>query len=97
MKQISCFSLIFICVLLFSHSTTCTRILSAYQGEQKVLKANGITHAASSIKTKEYDDLFGLMGLEECADHKDEECLKRRVVAEAHLDYIYTQHHKPKG
>ncbi|KAK3003331.1 hypothetical protein RJ639_020160 [Escallonia herrerae] len=37
-----------------------------------------------------------LMGLEEC-DGKDEDCLSRRVAAEAHLDYIYTQHHKPKG
>lgn len=35
-----------------------------------------------------------LMGLEKCHEN-DEECLKRRMVAEAHLDYIYTQHHKP--
>lgn len=35
-----------------------------------------------------------LMGLEKCGD-KDEECHRRRMVAEAHLDYIYTQHQKP--
>lgn len=35
-----------------------------------------------------------LMGMEDCGN-EDEECLKRRVLAEAHLDYIYTQHHKP--
>lgn len=33
------------------------------------------------------------MGMEEC-ENEDEECLKRRVLEEAHLDYIYTQHHK---
>lgn len=38
--------------------------------------------------------LLQLMGLEVCVDG-DEDCLKRRVIAEAHLDYIYTQHHKP--
>jgi len=35
-----------------------------------------------------------LMGLEVCRGG-DEECFKRRIIAEAHLDYIYTQHHKP--
>lgn len=28
------------------------------------------------------------------AEGDEEECLKRRMIAEAHLDYIYTQHHK---
>ncbi|CAN6586948.1 hypothetical protein C1H46_020897 [Malus baccata] len=40
------------------------------------------------------DDLVNLMGAEEC-DENDEECLQRRMIAEAHLDYIYTQNHKP--
>ncbi|KAM2685811.1 hypothetical protein EV2_008772 [Malus domestica] len=40
------------------------------------------------------NDLVNLMGSEEC-DEKDEECLRRRMIAEAHLDYIYTQNHKP--
>lgn len=36
------------------------------------------------------------MGSEwESCDDKDEECQKRRMTAEAHLDYIYTQHNKP--
>lgn len=35
-----------------------------------------------------------LMGMEEC-EKEDGECLKRRIITEAHLDYIYTQHHKP--
>ncbi|KAA8518619.1 hypothetical protein F0562_016093 [Nyssa sinensis] len=93
MKQISYVSPLFVFVLLvFFHSSTYARLLPPYQGE---MKTDGIIHEGSSIKIKE-DDLFNLMGLEECAE-KDEDCLKRRVVAEAHLDYIYTQHHKPKG
>ncbi|XP_076922064.1 putative phytosulfokines 6 [Bidens hawaiensis] len=42
-------------------------------------------------------DFNEVMGLEECENNgdEDEECLKRRVLADAHLDYIYTQHHKP--
>lgn len=35
------------------------------------------------------------MGLEESCGDGDEGCEKRRMVAEAHLDYIYTQHHLP--
>jgi hypothetical protein len=35
------------------------------------------------------------MGSEECYDEKDEEWSRRRMIAEAHLDYIYTQDHKP--
>ncbi|KAF7805678.1 putative phytosulfokines 6 [Senna tora] len=34
-----------------------------------------------------------MMGMENCSSG-DEECLKRRMTMEAHLDYIYTQHHK---
>ena len=35
------------------------------------------------------------MGSDECDADKDEECYRRRMTAEAHLDYIYTQNHKP--
>lgn len=45
-----------------------------------------------------YNALQKLMGLEEYGNEdedEDEECLKRRITAEAHLDYIYTQHRKP--
>ena len=34
------------------------------------------------------------MGLENCHEN-DEICVKRRMAVEAHLDYIYTQHHNP--
>lgn len=40
------------------------------------------------------DSFEQLMGVEDC-ENGDEECLKRRIISEAHLDYIYTQHHKP--
>lgn len=37
-----------------------------------------------------------LMGSDsEGCEEQGEECLKRRMIADAHLDYIYTQHHKP--
>lgn len=36
------------------------------------------------------------LGMEECHEN-DGACLKRRMVAEAHLDYIYTQPHKPNA
>ncbi|XP_030453696.1 putative phytosulfokines 6 [Syzygium oleosum] len=59
----------------------------------------------SGVKPEEADgnlvaeatDLLNLMGMESdesCGD-QDEECLKRRMIADAHLDYIYTQNHKP--
>ncbi|RRT68669.1 hypothetical protein B296_00007556, partial [Ensete ventricosum] len=33
-----------------------------------------------------------LMGMEACEDGT-QECLERRMMSEAHLDYIYTQRH----
>ncbi|KAF8053932.1 hypothetical protein N665_1361s0002 [Sinapis alba] len=41
----------------------------------------------------EDDSVDKLMGMEYCGEG-DEECLRRRMMTEAHLDYIYTQHHK---
>ncbi|KAL6133555.1 hypothetical protein ACLB2K_065790 [Fragaria x ananassa] len=49
---------------------------------------------ASATAAADHDDIMDLVGSEECHE-KDEECLQRRMVAEAHLDYIYTQHQKP--
>uniref|UniRef100_A0A2P2L3C0 Phytosulfokine n=1 Tax=Rhizophora mucronata TaxID=61149 RepID=A0A2P2L3C0_RHIMU len=48
-----------------------------------------VTSGESAVNMEE------LMGLEACESARDEECLKRRIAAEAHLDYIYTQQHKP--
>ncbi|XWS59536.1 hypothetical protein CRYUN_Cryun08bG0130600 [Craigia yunnanensis] len=76
--------------LLCSYSTF-ARLLPQKQVE-KEFKASVITQAGLLTDTKE--DFSNLMGSEECYE-KDEECLKRRMISEAHLDYIYTQHHKP--
>ncbi|XP_022743246.1 putative phytosulfokines 6 [Durio zibethinus] len=77
--------------LLCSYSTP-ARLLPQKQGE-KQFKANGMIQAGLFTDAKE--DFSNLMGSSEECYEKDEECLKRRMIAEAHLDYIYTQHHKP--
>uniref|UniRef100_A0A7N1A0B8 Phytosulfokine n=1 Tax=Kalanchoe fedtschenkoi TaxID=63787 RepID=A0A7N1A0B8_KALFE len=35
-----------------------------------------------------------LLGAENCHS-EDVECVQRRLISEAHLDYIYTQRHRP--
>ncbi|KAJ7971497.1 Phytosulfokine [Quillaja saponaria] len=68
-------------------------LIAAKQDGKEVKAINDHTsHARSSLK--ELIDDLDVMGSEEC-DEKDEECLKRRMIGEAHLDYIYTQYHKP--
>ncbi|KAJ1419501.1 Phytosulfokine [Sesbania bispinosa] len=62
------------------------------QGEKEVKVNHDIAIAHSFPELK--DDMEELMGSEECYE-KDEESSSRRMIAEAHLDYIYTQHHKP--
>ncbi|KAL1060822.1 hypothetical protein V6Z11_1Z068200 [Gossypium hirsutum] len=42
------------------------------------------------IQADRKDDFSELMGAEECYE-KDEECVKRRMMADAHLDIFYTQ------
>ncbi|XP_050243432.1 putative phytosulfokines 6 [Quercus robur] len=78
-------------LFLFCSFLASARLLPPKQGYEEV-KANGISHAAGSLT--DLKDISDLMGLEKCGDN-DEECLQRRMIAEAHLDYIYTQHHKP--
>ncbi|CAN1201023.1 Putative phytosulfokines 6 [Linum perenne] len=54
-----------------------------------------IDHLASGSSASLEDDFSMLMGEGVVCEEKDEEeCLKRRMIAEAHLDYIYTQHQK---
>ncbi|XVF76268.1 hypothetical protein PTKIN_Ptkin13bG0252800 [Pterospermum kingtungense] len=85
-----CF-LMFILLLLCSY-TTSARLLQQNQDE-KEFKASGMIIQAGLFTDAE-EDFSNLMGSEECHE-KDEECVKRRMIAEAHLDYIYTQHNKP--
>ncbi|CAK8571423.1 unnamed protein product [Lathyrus sativus] len=83
--------LLFFFVLILSSFFASARFLVPPNGSrhgEKELKVIG----KSSIEMK--DDMEHLMGSEECYE-KDEECFSRRMIAEAHLDYIYTQHNKP--
>ncbi|KAJ8534024.1 hypothetical protein K7X08_007348 [Anisodus acutangulus] len=80
----------FVTVLLISQAISARLLPTSYRDTNKKIEVNGIIH---SIPTKE-EDFTNLMGLEKCED-TDEACLNRRMVAEAHLDYIYTQN-KPK-
>ncbi|KAF3441716.1 hypothetical protein FNV43_RR15631 [Rhamnella rubrinervis] len=95
MKQSCCRLLITFLILfslIFHHS--CARILAPEQVEEQVFNIDNeiSTHEEGSLTGMK--DLLDLMGSEGCED-KDEECVNRRMIAEAHLDYIYTQHHKP--
>ncbi|PIN10889.1 hypothetical protein CDL12_16513 [Handroanthus impetiginosus] len=81
-------------VFLISTSHTSARKLTAKQEEPDVRVNNMSNSKESVLKMGTMDSFDKLMGLEEC-ENEDEECLKRRVLAEAHLDYIYTQQHKP--
>ncbi|KAL1827737.1 hypothetical protein DCAR_0206926 [Daucus carota subsp. sativus] len=86
MKQSSCFSLLLL-IFLIASQTSARSLLTTHQGSREQLKLN-------SLVTKGSESFEELMGMEECKNG-DEECLKRRAMAEVHLDYIYTQHHKP--
>ncbi|XP_052172428.1 phytosulfokines 2-like [Diospyros lotus] len=89
MKQISHQAILTVLLLFSLHSVASARLLPPHQvGKQVKINGIGITHADSSINTQE-DDSFTQMGREEC-NEKDEDCM-RRMVAEAHLDYVYTQ------
>ncbi|KAH0723392.1 hypothetical protein KY285_005948 [Solanum tuberosum] len=76
-------------ILLLISQTIAVRLPPTSNRDNNKIEANGI----HSIPTQE-EDFTNLMGMEECED-RDEVCLNRRMVAEAHLDYIYTQN-KPK-
>ncbi|KAM3341314.1 putative phytosulfokine 6 [Capsicum galapagoense] len=90
MEQKNILFLLTLMVLLISH-TTSARLLST-----TTLQVNKkfFTGASNPISSSQDEDFNEVMGAEECKEN-DEKCLKRRMVAEAHLDYIYTQH-KPK-
>ncbi|XP_010243722.1 PREDICTED: putative phytosulfokines 6 [Nelumbo nucifera] len=84
--------LLFLLFILLSFSAINARLLEGKQGNKDV-KDNGVFNRDLMLETVE-EDALNLMGMEKC-DNADEECLKRRKTSEAHLDYIYTQHHKP--
>ncbi|XP_062017173.1 putative phytosulfokines 6 [Rosa rugosa] len=93
MRQIFQTTAIVLCILfIISSSTISARVLQNKEGQEEAKLKE--TSDGNSLTELEGTDFMNLMGLEACVDG-DEDCLKRRVIAEAHLDYIYTQHHKP--
>ncbi|RAL51686.1 hypothetical protein DM860_010404 [Cuscuta australis] len=91
---------LFICSVLFTCSilpisTYGTQdIISPTRGDQKKEKDEILLNATPPFTPQE--DIATLMGLEERCEEKEEGCLERRMVVEAHLDYIYTQQRKSK-
>ncbi|CAI9105550.1 OLC1v1004491C2 [Oldenlandia corymbosa var. corymbosa] len=76
--------------LLASEQLTAAPILSVNHGEVEAEKK--LVRVGRGDENS--DSLSDLMGLERC-ENGDKECFERRVLAEVHLDYIYTQNHKP--
>ncbi|GMI97239.1 PHYTOSULFOKINE 3 PRECURSOR [Hibiscus trionum] len=74
-------------VLLISSSHVSARLIADKQGKEEV----ELTQITDMEETEVMNQLFGA----EACETGDDECLKRRMISEAHLDYIYTQHHKP--
>ncbi|KAL0410057.1 UNVERIFIED_CONTAM: hypothetical protein Slati_3595400 [Sesamum latifolium] len=86
MKQVShAAAIICVFLLLIINAYTSARLLPSRQGD----------YDSPGMSLQQEDDLPTLMGLEESCGDGDDGCEKRRMVAEAHLDYIYTQHHHP--
>ncbi|KAL1345556.1 hypothetical protein HN51_019280 [Arachis hypogaea] len=67
------------------------RPLITHQGENRILDGSS---GESFVFQEGGESSKQLLGVEEC-NSGDEECLMRRMTLEAHIDYIYTQHHKP--
>ncbi|XP_030520906.1 putative phytosulfokines 6 [Rhodamnia argentea] len=85
---------IFLLFLLLSSSPAAKHAANEPGLEERGMKKIASTGGSMLEKTEGTDDLIrDLMGEETCEDG-DEECLKRRFMSEAHLDYIYTQQHK---
>ncbi|XP_047165141.1 putative phytosulfokines 6 [Vigna umbellata] len=78
-------------LLLLSSFLVSPRLLQPPKGEKEV-QLNHKSVFRSSFQLN--DSMEQLMGSEECFEN-DEGCNSRRMMVEAHLDYIYTQRHKP--
>ncbi|KAL1188069.1 putative phytosulfokines 6 [Cardamine amara subsp. amara] len=82
MKQTLCLA---VCILFLIFSTSSSAIRKG--------KENPELNPLVSATPVEEDSVNKLMGMDDCVEG-DEECLRRRMMTETHLDYIYTQHHK---
>ena len=92
MKQNLHLSVLFF-ILLISSLKVSARFIVTKQGQEEI-KLKEMPSQDSLQEMEDIEPIKELMGMEAC-DNRDEECLKRRIISEAHLDYIYTQHHKP--
>ncbi|OMO90219.1 Phytosulfokine [Corchorus olitorius] len=75
-------------LILISSSHLSARSIANKQGKEEIVELSQITDM------EDIELMNQLMGVEVCKSG-DEECLKRREISEVHLDYIYTQQHKP--
>ncbi|XP_006432983.2 putative phytosulfokines 6 [Citrus sinensis] len=87
------FSTFLLILLIFSKSKTSASFLATKQGQEEK-KFKELSGEVSLQEMEEIESMNQIMGMETC-ENGDEECMKRRIISEAHLDYIYTQHHKP--
>ncbi|KAK4854848.1 hypothetical protein QYF36_001843 [Acer negundo] len=96
MKQNLHLTLLFFILVIISSSKVSARfIVTKQQGQEEIKLMKEIPSSQDSLQVMEdIESIRELMGIEAC-DNGDEECFKRRIISEAHLDYIYTQHHKP--
>ncbi|KAG6436113.1 hypothetical protein SASPL_100996 [Salvia splendens] len=73
-------------LLVFSTATASARKIASTKGEVD----QQIKGEESDSKIASDDSFNKLMGMEDCGNGESE-CLMRRAVSEAHLDYIYTE------
>ncbi|URE47025.1 phytosulfokine peptide [Musa troglodytarum] len=92
MRRSSQFPLVFLLLVIILSTPTAT-VASRFlrPPRQELVKLHGL-QGLEHAEGPEEEDAWNLIGTEECQDG-NEECLKRRTMTEAHLDYIYTQHH----
>ncbi|XP_038706377.1 putative phytosulfokines 6 [Tripterygium wilfordii] len=94
MKQSFQYNVLLLFLLfLVSNTKISARLMATKQGQGEVIN-HSQTITADSTQMESSESMHQLMRLDVC-DNEDEECTNRRMMAEAHLDYIYTQHHKP--
>ncbi|KAB2606577.1 phytosulfokines 6 [Pyrus ussuriensis x Pyrus communis] len=80
-------AVVVLCIFFILFSLTLSiRLLVNKEGHEKV-KLSEMVNGGSLVELKDSELMNVFDG--------DEDCSKRRIMAEAHLDYIYTQHHKP--
>ncbi|KAM3398969.1 putative phytosulfokine 6 [Capsicum galapagoense] len=95
MKQNVYFLLLVVVVSMVISSQGSARFLVNNLQVKEEVKLPNKAIDGDSIDKIGNSNLNRLMGLEEysCEDEDDQKCIKRRVLEEVHLDYIYTQHH----